>query len=132
MSKQRRYIPVPMELRHFDLSDYLHKGIKDITDFANWVEGIVEKIDRWNEVGDEYDDQSHDLMNELLQFSSQAMRNVRYAMYKDKDVYQRLRGRIADLERALKYSPPPKEPKSNKKVSDKEKEEIAALAKAMK
>ena len=132
MSKDRRYIPVPMEMRHFDLSDYLHRGIKDITDFANWVEGIVDKMDRWNEVGDEYDNQSHDLMNELLQFSSIAMRNVKYAMYKDKDIYQRLRGRIADLERELKYSPPPKEPKSNKKVSDKEKEEIAALAKAMK
>ena len=132
MSKDRRYIPVPMEMRHFDLSDYLHRGIKDITDFANWVEGIVEKMDRWNEVGDEYDNQSHDLMNELLQFSSTAMRNVKYAMYKDKDVYQRLRGRIADLERELKYSPPPKEPKSGKKVSDAEKAEIAAIAKAMK
>ena len=120
-----------MELRHFDLSDYLHKGINDITDFANWVEGIVEKIDRWNEVGDEYDDQSHDLMNELLQFSSHAMRNVRYAMYKDKDVYERLRGQIANLERELKYSPPEK-PKFGKKVSDKEKGEIEALAKAMK
>ena len=132
MSKDRRYIPVPMEMRHFDLSDYLHKGIKDITDFANWVEGIVEKVDRWNEVGDEYSNQSHDLMNELLQFSSNAMRNVKYAMYKDKDVYQRLRGRITDLERELKYSPPPEELKSNKKVSDKEKGEIEALAKAMK
>ena len=131
MSKQRRYIPVPMELRHFDLSDYLHKGIKDITDFANWVEGIVEKIDRWNEVGDEYDDQSHDLMNELLQFSSHAMRNVRYAMYKDKDVYERLRGRIANLERELKYSPPEK-PKSNKKVNDAEKAGVAKIAALMK
>ena len=125
MSKQRRYIPVPMELRHFDLSDYLHKGIKDISDFANWVEGIVEKIDRWNEVGDEYDDQSHDLMNELLQLSSHAMRNVRYAMYKDKDVYERLRGRIANLERELKYSPQPKKPT---KPSDDEKKEVEKLA----
>ena len=131
MSKDRRYIPVPMEMRHFDLSDYLHKGIKDITDFANWVEGIVEKVDRWNEVGDEYSNQSHDLMNELLQFSSHAMRNVKYAMYKDKDVYQRLRGRIANLEREIKYAPPEK-PKSIKKVSDKEKDEIAALARAIK
>ena len=132
MKQEQRFIPVPMEFRHFSVKDYLRKGIEDPVELSSWVESMTDKIDRFNEEGESYKGQSHDLINELLQFGSTALRNVKYAMYKDKDYIERLNGRIRQLELEKQYTPKPKTPdKDTKSVSDAGKKEIEALAKAI-
>ena len=77
MKRDRRYIPVPVELRHFNVSDYLRKGINDAAELSDWVDGIVSTLDKWNETGNEYEGQTEDILNQLVLFSSYALKNVR-------------------------------------------------------
>ena len=124
-----------MELRHHDIKNYLGKGIKDPVELTIWTDSITTKMDKWNEEGEQYEGQNEDLINELLQFSNLALRAIRFSLHKDKDYIARLTGRIAQLERRIKYLPQePKQTNPTKKTSPREndKKEIERIASLLK
>lgn len=138
MKRDRRYIPVPVELRHFNISDYRRKGINDVSELSDWADGIVSTLDKWNETGNDYEGQTEDILNQVVLFSSYALKNVRYSMWKDKDYIESLIGRINYLERKNRVknellNPQKKSSsKTKKSVSDAEKLEVERIAKMMK
>ena len=127
-NKHQRYIPIPVDMRHFDIKDYLNRGVQEPTDLSVWVENLVLKIDKYNEQEDLYDGIQEDLMNELIQFAAFSLRNVKYAMYREKGVVERMRGEISFLRRSLEVKKELQKPKKAKsKESEPSPDEIAKI-----
>ncbi len=85
MKYRKQHIEVPIEIRHFNSSNYRRSGIKDIVNLDDYVETIVQLVDARNaeqEIDGWRDERS---FRELMDFSD-------YLLIPQRNLIQRCRG----------------------------------------
>ena len=133
MKYRKQHIEVPIEIRHFNSSNYRRSGIKDIVNLDDYVETIVQLVDARNAEQEIDGWRDERLFRELMDFSDYLLKILKETSYRDAEAFLVQSNRIKSLEMSLGLKKKPISPKSAKKEpDDDEKKEVERLAALLK
>ena len=133
MKYRKQHIEVPIEIRHFNFSNYRRNGIKDIVNLDDYVETIVQLVDARNAEQEIDGWRDERLFRELLDFCDYLLKILKEASYRDAEAFLVQSKRIESLEMSLGLKKKPLPTKSaKKKPDDDEKKEVERLAALLK
>jgi hypothetical protein len=131
MKYKKQHLDVPVDVRHFDFTDYRRNGISEIVNLDDYVETIVKLVDARNEETEVDGWRDERLFRELLDFSDYLLKILKNVSYKDAEAFLRKEQRIKQLELSLglRKKPSPLKKKDPAKDDNAEIEKIAKLMK---
>lgn len=132
MRYRKQHIEVPIEVRHFNFSNYRRSGIKDIVNLDDYVETIVQLVDARNAEQEVDGWRDERLFRELLDFSDYLLKILKETSYRDAEAFLIQSNRIKSLEMSLGLKKKPVPAKPTKKIPDDEKKEVERLAALLK
>ena len=131
MKYTKQHLEVPVDIRHFDFTDYRRNGISDIVNLDDYVETIVQLVDVRNKEVEVDGWRDERLFRELLDFSDYLLKILKNVSYRDAEAFLRKEQRIKQLELSLglRKKPSPLKKKEPAKDDNAEIEKIAKLMK---
>ena len=118
MKYRKQHIEVPIEIRHFNSSNYRRSGIKDIVNLDDYVETIVQLVDARNAEQEIDGWRDERLFRELMDFSDYLLKILKETSYRDAEAFLVQSNRIKSLEMSLGLKKKTVSPKSAQKEPD--------------
>ena len=131
MKYTKQHLEVPVDIRHFDFTDYRRNGISDIVNLDDYVETIVQLVDARNKEVEVDGWRDERLFRELLDFSDYLLKILKNVSYRDAEAFLRQEQRIKQLELSLGLRKKPSSLKKKEPAKD-DNAEIEKIAKLMK